>query len=348
MVCRSPFAKSLLGFIAIVLASASWAQAASTEEVTIYRDDFGIPHIFSATAEGACFGHGYAQATDRLEELLKQYRRATGTMSEAFGAEFLQDDYRQRVWQHAAISKAKYKQLSAKSRSLIEAYQAGVKQYMKEHPSEVPAWATEIEPWMCIALSRYIIWGWPEGAAGGDLKRIGIEPDPVDYHGSNEWLVAPERTAYNAPIALIDPHLSWYGQFRFYEVRLYGGEIQFSGMCILGNPLPAMGHSPYCSIAMTTGGPDTSDVYEEELNPANPRQYRYDGQWLDMTARNEVIKVKDAEGVKEKKVEILYTKHGPIVARKNGKAYTFKIPYFEEIGLADETYKMITARNLPK
>jgi acyl-homoserine lactone acylase PvdQ len=29
---------------------------------------------------------------------------------------------------------------------------------------------------------------------------------------------------------------------------------------------------------MTTGGPDTSDIFEEELNPANPRQYRYDGQ----------------------------------------------------------------------
>ncbi|HEV3137670.1 MAG TPA: penicillin acylase family protein, partial [Pirellulales bacterium] len=255
-------------------------------------------------------------------------------------------DYRQRVWQHATISKAKYKQLSAKSRSLIEAYQAGVKQYMKEHPSEVPAWATQLEPWMCVALSRYIIWGWPEGAAGGDLKRIGIEPDPVDYHGSNEWLVAPDRTAYNAPIALIDPHLSWYGAFRFYEVRLYGGEIQFSGMCILGNPLPAMGHSAYCSIAMTTGGPDTSDVYEEELNPANPRQYRYDGQWLDMTARREVIKVKASEAIQEKQVEILYTMHGPVVARKNGKAYTYKIPYLEEIGLADETYKMITARNL--
>ena len=50
---------------------------------------------------------------------------------------------------------------------------------------------------------------------------------------------------------------------------------------ILGTPLPSLGHSRYCSIAMTTGGPDTSDVFEEELNPDNPRQYRYDGQWRD-------------------------------------------------------------------
>ncbi len=248
-------------------------------------------------------------------------------MSEAFGPEFYRDDYRQRLYQHAAVAKAKYSEITPKTRAMIEAYQAGVTRYMQEHPSEVPAWATPIEPWMCLALSRYIIWGWPEGEAGDDLERIGIKADPVEYHGSNEWLVAANRTAYEAPIALIDPHLSWYGAFRFYEARMYGGEIEFSGMAILGNPLPALGHSRYCSIAMTTGGPDTSDVYEEEINPENPRQYRYDGKWVDMTVDTETIGVKDGDAVKEKKVELEYTRHGPVVARKDGKAYVFAIPY---------------------
>ena len=48
---------------------------------------------------------------------------------------------------------------------------------------------------------------------------------------------------------------------------------------------------------MTTGGPDTSDIFEEELNPANHRQYRYDGQWRDLTVRKETIAVKDGEKV---------------------------------------------------
>ena len=29
----------------------------------------------------------------------------------------------------------------------------------------------------------------------------------------------------HAPIAVIDPHLTWYGEFRFYEMRIYGGEL---------------------------------------------------------------------------------------------------------------------------
>ncbi len=48
---------------------ASLRAACATETITIYRDEFGTPHIYAATAEGACFGHGYAQATDRLERV---------------------------------------------------------------------------------------------------------------------------------------------------------------------------------------------------------------------------------------------------------------------------------------
>lgn len=330
----------------VFLLTPSILGAGEPQEVTIYRDEFGTPHIFSATAEGACYGAGFAQAEDRLEEILKQYRRATGTMSEAFGPSFLKDDYRQRLWRHAAISREKYHELTPKSQALIEAYQTGVKDYMRKHPEEVPVWAPQIEPWMCVALSRYIIWGWPEGDAGGDLARAGIKPDPIEYRGSNEWLISRDRSAYDAPIALIDPHLGWYGQFRFYELRLYGGELIYSGMSIAGNPLPTLGHSPYCSVAMTTGGPDAADCYEEEIHPENSRQYKYDGEWREMTVRNEIIKVKDNETIREQEVQLEYTHHGPVVARREGKAYALKLPYFYEVTLADQGYKMITAKNL--
>jgi acyl-homoserine lactone acylase PvdQ len=328
----------------------AWALVAAAppakEAVTIYRDNYGVPHIFAATEEGVCYGMGYAQAEDRLEELLRQYRRAEGTMAEAFGPSELRHDYRQRLWQHRKMAVAGYSKLDPKVRSVIEAYQAGIRQYIKEHPAELPAWAPDFQPWHCVALARYIIWGWPEGDAGGDMQRAGIQPDPIEPRGSNQWLVAAPRTAYAAPIALIDPHLSWYGQFRFYEARLYGGDIQMSGMAILGMPFPSLGHTRYCSIAMTTGGPDAADCYEEELNPANPRQYRYDGAWRDMTVVAETIRVKEPTGLRDVPVEIEYTHHGPVAAHKNGTAYVLKLPYFDQVQLSDQVYAMITAKNL--
>jgi acyl-homoserine lactone acylase PvdQ len=317
-----------------------------TEEVTIYRDEFGIPNIYAATEEGACYGMGYAQAQDRLEELLKQYRRAEGTMAEVFGPDYLHNDYRQRVWQHRAMSEAHYPELSAKTRALIEAYQAGIRQYMKEHPSEVPAWAPKLEPWQVVALGRYIIWGWPEGDAAGDLERAGIKPDPIAGRGSNEWAITPSRTADGVPLALIDPHLGWYGEFRFYEGRLYGGGLAISGMSIPGLPFSALGHNRYCSVAMTTGGPDAADVYEEEVNPSNPRQYKYDGQWREMKVRPETIRVKEGDKIGEHHFDIEYTHHGPVVARKGDKAYAMCLPYFDQVRLIEQSYAMAMAHNL--
>ncbi|HKP11027.1 MAG TPA: penicillin acylase family protein, partial [Blastocatellia bacterium] len=342
--------KAILVVIAISLfvpfGAESFTGKAANDEPTIYRDEYGIPHVFARTLESAAFAVGYAQAEDRLEELLKNYRRANGTMSEVFGQEFYRQDLIQRMMRHEAVSRERYNQVSAKMRACIESYQDGIRAFMKEHPEQVPAWAQEIHPWDVIALGRYIIFGWPMGEAGGDLLRAGIQPDPSVYRGSNEMLIAPNRTAMNAPIAVIDPHLSWYGEFRFYQMRIYAGDYSVSGVSILGVPLPSLAHSRYCSVAMTTGGPDTSDIFEEELNPANPRQYRYDGKWRDMTVRKEKIRVKAGDKVDEKEVEIEFTHHGPVVAHKNGKAYAMAIPYAEEVGLTDQVYEMMMARNL--
>ncbi|MCI0485139.1 MAG: penicillin acylase family protein [Blastocatellia bacterium] len=339
-------------FIIIVLslvppfAAHSTAKAVADTEATIYRDEYGIPHVFAPTLEAACFAIGYAQAEDRLEELLKNYRRAAGTMSEVFGPEHYRNDMIQRMWRHAEISRARYDQVSPELRKAFEAFQDGVKLFMKERPERVPSWAQQLHPSDIIALSRYIIWGWPMGEAAGDLQRAGIRPDPIAYRGSNQMLIAPNRTAMGAAIAVIDPHLSWYDEFRFYEVRIYAGDFNVSGVSILGIPLPSLGHSRYCSVAMTTGGPDTSDIFEEEINPQNPRQYRYDGKWRDMEVRKDKVGVKTGDRVDWKEIEIEYTHHGPVVARKGGKAYTMAIPYANEVGLSDQIYQMMTARNL--
>jgi acyl-homoserine lactone acylase PvdQ len=129
-------------------------------------------------------------------------------------------------------------------------------------------------------------------------------------------------------------------------VRIYAGSYNVSGVSIVGVPLPSLGHSRFCSVAMTTGGPDTSDVYEEEVNPDNPRQYRYDGQWRDMKVRKVEIRVKDGSETATRHYEVEYTHHGPVVARAGQKAYAIKIPYHDQVGLSDQIYEMMQARNL--
>ena len=81
---RPQFAVVSVLYLGLTAASFGPARAAEGP-TTIYRDEFGIPHIFAPTLEDAAYAVGYAQAEDRLEELLKNYRRATGTMAEVFG-----------------------------------------------------------------------------------------------------------------------------------------------------------------------------------------------------------------------------------------------------------------------
>src|SRR5258708_12578103 len=100
----------LLGPIVIEAIPSSSPIVDNDEEITILRDPFGAPNIFAKTEEGAVYGMGYAQAEDRLEELLKQYRRFEGTMAEAFGPEFVQDDYRHRLWHPPPLSQATHPQ----------------------------------------------------------------------------------------------------------------------------------------------------------------------------------------------------------------------------------------------
>ena len=131
--------------------------AIGDETVAIDRDDRGVPHVFADTEEGACFGMGCAQAEDRLEEILKQYRRAEGTMAEVFGPERLFADCRSRLWRHREVSEVRCGELSPKSRAMIEAYEDGIRACMKERPGEVPSFAMELRPWQAVALGRFII-----------------------------------------------------------------------------------------------------------------------------------------------------------------------------------------------
>ncbi len=328
--------------LVFVLLASSLAWGA--QKIEILRDEYGVPHIFAATPEGAAYASGYAQAQDRLEELLRNYRKAEGTMAEAFGPEWIGHDYRQRLWRHREVAEQHYKDLAPNLRAICEAYQAGVTKFMQEHPEQVPAWAPKLEPWQIIALGRFIIWRWPEGEIGGDLQRGGIQPDtPRPYLGSNEWLLAPSRTASGAPIAVVDPHVDWYGEMRFYEMRVYAGDLAFSGAAILGQPFPSLGHSRYLSIAMTTGGPDTSDVYEEEVRDG---KYRFRDQWRPLEVRTERIGVKEGNEVRWQNYRIESTVHGPIVAHKNGKAYAVAISYADQYRLLETTWQIATAHNL--
>ncbi|MCP4339825.1 MAG: penicillin acylase family protein [Desulfobulbaceae bacterium] len=62
------------------------------DQVEIFRDDFGVPHISAETDRGLFVGFGYSVAEDRLWQLEANRRAARGQLAEIFGPDFLQAD----------------------------------------------------------------------------------------------------------------------------------------------------------------------------------------------------------------------------------------------------------------
>src|SRR5438270_1511928 len=86
--------RSLFASFALILVFAAALSGADlAKQVTIYRDNYGVPHIVGETEEAAFFGYGYAQAEDHLERMMLQYRDAQGRRAEVQGFEALGDRY---------------------------------------------------------------------------------------------------------------------------------------------------------------------------------------------------------------------------------------------------------------
>ena len=129
---------------------------------------------------------------------------------------------------------------------------------------------------------------------------------------SNQWCVAPSRSADKVPILLADPHLTWEGLAVMYEARVHAGDLHMNGFFLVGSPILGIGHNQHVGWALTTGGPDTSDVYKMKFKLGSPPKYEYDGKWR--KAKMKFIAVRH-QGLPPFVRPRIYTHLGPVITR---------------------------------
>jgi len=314
---------------------------ASGDSVTIIRDEWGVPHIYADTDRGAAYGLGYAQAEDRLDDIYTALRTGLGKMSEVFGSDYVQQDYVMRLLKNEELAKAYWGTAPAHLTELGEAYVDGIHAYMAENPKPKLESAVDIEAWMLTTIGRAMILNWPLGTVQDEIAKR--DKSPIDG-GSNQWAVSPSRSADGSAILLTDPHLTWEGLSVFYEARVHGDKLNMNGYFLIGSPLMAFGHTEHVGWAPTTGGPDTADVYEMTMNPENPTQYQYDGEWKTAAIGNISFPVKDGEAYSQMAA---WTHLGPVleIDMENSKAWVGASPYWKKMGLLEEIYQLCIAQN---
>lgn len=341
-------------FVSSVACGPPSGESADDEVATVYYDDYGIPHIYSESEEAALYASGWAQAHDRLEQLLKNYLLGLGEYSAAFGPgdddRWLRSDLESRMWDHYGTSQRNYSELHPRLREHLAAFVQGINDYMTEHPATVPEWwqadgvARSVDVFMPVAFSRQFIWGWPAGQAASDLRKIGLRPSyDVDLRASNEIALAPSQTAFGHAALIIDPHLAWLGRQRYWELRLHAGDIHIAGFATAGFPYVNLGHNQHIAWAHTTGGPDTADVYELTLDPENSLRYRYDDEWREITTREVELEVLGEEA--PHRATFHYAHYGPIIARDGNQAYAAALAYEDQIGYLESKYWFMVAED---
>jgi penicillin amidase len=133
--------------------------------------------------------------------------------------------------------------------------------------------------------------------------------DPA-MQGSNNWAVAPSRSATGRAVLASDPHRAHAAPSLRYISHLVAPGLDVIGA---GEPfLPgiSVGHNEAIAFGLTRFYMDQEDLYIYETNPDRPAEYRYKGRWQPMEMITERIEVR---GEAPRTVTIAFTRHGPVL-----------------------------------
>ncbi len=333
--------------------------------VDIYRDEYGIPHIYAQDRDDLMFAVGFVSAQDRLWQMDLTRRAATGRLAEIFGERVIAADLLARTIGFERIAKRQVEKLSPNELAALEAYSRGVNACIERLPAlpiEFRLRKYEPKPWRpsdSLAISRVLAWQlsknykselamlriasrldparaaelgstYPEGGPFIIPIEIAGAPIMTPYFdkgarqldeiigtsgGSNCWALGPSLTTTGAPILANDPHLSGTRMPSiWYFVHMVGGGYDVIGGLAPGIPIPLLGHNRRIGWGITNMNADVQDVYLERINPDDPNQYEYDGEWKDMETRVERIDFRTEDGgLSHIEKTIRSTVRGPII-----------------------------------
>ncbi|MCA9933711.1 MAG: penicillin acylase family protein [Ardenticatenaceae bacterium] len=359
-------------------------------EVNVYRDEYGIPHIYAENQHDLFFAQGYIHAQDRFWQMEFWRHISQGRLSEIAGDATLSSDIfiRTMGWNRMAENTIRYyEENEPEYLKVLQDYSDGVNAYIEENRDQISINQTilglvndpwEIEPWLPVhtvgwgvVMSDNLSGNWSDEIARAELIKelgegqvasllpfypyddrpvmvptsampdlqveegesetavptpinwanvnttlVGSKPDlsflgSAPFVGSNNWVISGEYTASGQPLLANDPHLGIQMPSIWYEVGLHAPNFNVVGFSFAGVPGVIIGHNDHIAWGVTNVGPDVQDLYIEKLNPSDPNQYEYMGEWQDMDVIEEVVKVNGGDDVT---VEVKLTRHGPIIS----------------------------------
>ena len=163
-------------------------------------------------------------------------------------------------------------------------------------------------------------------------RQLAAALDTQSTEGSNNWVIAPSRTATGRPILANDPHRQLGSPSLRYIVALNAPGLNIIGAGEPALPGISLGHNDDIAFGITIFAIDQEDLYVYELSKSNPDAYRYQSGWEKMQIVRETI---DVKGGAAREVELRFTRHGPVLSldAANHRAFAMRTVW-NESGLA--------------
>ena len=306
-----------------------WKEQAGN--ITIIRDDFGIPHIYGKTDADAVFGLLYAQCEDDFNRVEQNYIWAIGRLAEVEGKEALYSDLRANMFMSKEEAIANYDSSPDWLKKLCDAFADGINYYLHTHPEVKPKLLTRFEPWMPMYFS--------EGSIGGDIERINTKKirafyedgvtfnkteeaeikkreEELEPQGSNGIAISGTLTQSGNAMLLINPHTSFYFRGEVHVVSEEG--LNAYGAVTWGQFFVYQGFNEKTGWMHTSTYTDVMDEYVEVIEEKEEGLFYVYGEELRPVIKTEVIlKYTDKGGMKEKTFPIYRTHHGPVTHKEN-------------------------------
>lgn len=326
-----------------------------SKNVSIIRDDYGVPHIYGKTDADAVFGLLYAQCEDDFRRVERNFTWAIGRLAEAEGESMLYSDLRAQLFMTEDEAKEYYKSSPEWLQKLCQAWADGINYYLHTHPEVKPKVIKKYEPWMTMYFT--------EGSIGGDIERIStkkikqfyentkeissIKDDAYAFEepqGSNGFAIAGKLTESGNAMLLINPHTSFYFRGEVHMVSEEG--LNAYGAATWGQFFVYQGFNEHTGWMHTSTYTDVIDEFKEVIIKEEGKlSYQYGEEVRPVTVKQVTLRYEDGEEMKEKSFPIYRTHHGPITHAVDGNWVATSMMW-EPVKALQQSYTRTKKQNL--
>jgi acyl-homoserine-lactone acylase len=302
----------LVGLTAVIIQD-RWSQPPAPDRATliaqaaryharIQRDHYGVPHISGPTDPDVAFGLGFAHSEDDFATIQDAALIARGQLASVEGAKAAVTDYLVRLLKVRETVTSQYDTaLPPDARAVLQAYADGVNYYAALHPEKVergllPMTGQDVAAGFVFRTPFFYGLDHVIGKIMAPVPKASQVAMTITQSlpiGSNGIAVAASKSADGATRLLVNSHQPYTGFVAWYEAVLDSGEgWHVAGGFFPGSPFMLHGHNAHLGWANTVNAPNVSTVYRLDVNPANPDQYRLDGEWKNFEKGDAAIRVK--------------------------------------------------------